>query len=1363
MGAVARYSSWAVPVSLVLAAVVLAGVGSLPTSTPAPGPLTHLSPLGGGPAISVAPAQGPVGATYTVNGSGFSVNATANVTFASIGLTATGGTDCNSTATNITTDASGGFSCTFLVPSESAGAYPVTGNDLNTSTPSNTVSFTVTVPAITVTPGQGPQGAPVTVSGTGFSPLVPLTSLVFDSVTISACSSGSLTPNGTGVLSCSFAVPAGTSGTSVVATDATGATASATFTVTIPAITVVPSQGPTGSQVTVSGSGFTVSSTLASLVFDSVSVTSCSSGALTTDSSGAFACTFAVPSGTSGTTVVATDAFGAVADGTFTVTSVSITVDPGQGPVHSTVQVSGYGFSVSSTVTLNFDSVAVPSSDCTAGGLTTGSTGEFNCTLAVPAGTTGTTVQVTDSGGQSASGTFTVTTPAITVTPTQGPRGESVTVAGTGFSVSTALTSLVFDQVTITSCTSGSLVSNSTGGFNCRFPVPPGTSGSTVTATDASGQTATGTFTVTTPSLSVTPVQGPQGALVTVAGTGFSVSSTLASLDFDGVAVSSCTSGSLSTDSSGAFSCSFTVPSGTTTSTVTATDANGQDAYGSFTVTTPAIAVSPGHGPVGSPVDVRGTGFSVSTAITSLVFDGVTVTTCSSGTLSANATGVFTCTFPVPSGTSGTTVRATDVGGQSAVGSFQVTTESISLSPAVATGPVGAPFVITGTGFTASEGVRVTFGASILSPTTNPGCTDGAPSGSEVTTSAAGSFSCTFLVPSAAPGPYDVVATDLTTSTTSNSEPFEVTVPTIALSPGQGPIGGDFSVTGSGFTVSSTANFAFSSVVLTPDDCSVGSASGTSITTNGTGDFVCTFDVPTEGPSSYPVVATDLATSTASNSVTFTVTAVSLSASPNQGPVGTSVTISGMGFSVSTGIASFVFDGVTVSTCASGSLLTGATGAFACTITVPSGTSGSSVVATDAGGEVATTQFAVTVPSITVTPGQGTIGSTFDVSGSGFQGATSLTLTIGSVTLTPMSCTAGSFSGSTITTTSGGAFGCTFLLATQPGGSITLVATQGTNQASTNFVINPSFSISTSTGGVGTVISFSGSGFAALASYAVEWNASTPLCTGTTSASGSLSCSSTVPTAAAGPHTVSVVQGTTSAVSVFMVVPSISVSPASGAVGSTITVSGGGFDAGASYIVTWQSSATVCSGSTNSNGGFTCTFTVPSTTVGTATIMVSEGSYTPSYSFTVSAGPGNNSGPTSFPWWIVAVIALVAVALLILGLVYEHRRHHTPRAPPPRAHGYGSVGSPRPWDESSPTVGAVPVGAVAPVGVDAIDIVPAAGVGAAADASSGEANPEDIDALISRLERMSVQMFNKTPKQLSESSIAEAPAETDGK
>ena len=1362
MGAVARWSSGLVPVSLVLAAVVLAGAASLPTSPPASGSLAHLSPLGGGPTISVAPAQGPEGANFTVDGTGFNDSGTANVTFAGLTLLPVGGSDCVFTApnTNITTDPSGDFSCNFTVPTEAAGTYSVTANNTNTSALSNTVSFVVTVPAIAVSPMQGPQGAPVTVSGTGFSPSVALTSLVFDGVAISACTSGSLVPGPTGVVSCSFAVPAGTSGTSVVATDATSATASTTFVVTVPAISVVPGQGPEGAQVTVAGTGFTVTSTLASLAFDTVGVTSCSSGTLSTDASGAFSCTFPVPAGTSGTTVVATDANGQVADGTFSVTTVAIVVTPVQGPVHATVKVAGTGFSVNSVVTLSFDSVAVPGSSCTPAGLSTGSTGEFNCTLVVPAGTTGTTVLVTDAGGQSATGTFTVTTPTISVTPSHGPDGAPVTVSGTGFSVSTALTSLVLDGVAITTCTTGSLASNASGGFTCSFSVPPGTSGTTVIATDVSGQTATGSFTVTTPSITVTPGQGPQGGLVTVHGTGFTVSSTLASLDFDGVAISGCASGSPSTDATGAFSCSFAVPGGTTTSTVTATDANGQSALGAFTVTVPAISVTPGHGPVGSPVDVRGTGFSVSTMLESLTLDGIAITSCTSGTLTANSTGVFSCTFLVPSGTSGTTVRATDIGGQYGTDSFQVTTESILITPSM--GPVAAPFVITGTGFTASEGVRVTFGALPISPTTSPGCTDGTPNGAEVTTSAAGSFSCTFVVPSGSPGDNDVVATDVFTDTTSNSELFVVTVPTIVVTPSQGPIGGDFSVTGTGFTVSSTATVSFSGVLQSPEDCSVGSSSGSSITTNATGTFVCTFDVPTEGPSSYPVVATDLTTSTPSNTVTFTVTGVAIGVSPSQGPAGTSVTISGTGFSVSTAIASLVFDGVPVSSCASGSLITGPTGAFACTIAVPAGTSGTSVEVTDAGGQSASTQFTVTVPSLTVAPNQGTIGSTFGLSGTGFQGSTELNITVGSVTWTPTLCTVGSVSGATVTTSAGGAFGCTFLLATQPGGPITLVATQGTNTATVSFQINPSITISTASGGVGTVLGFTGSGFAADAGYSVDWNATTILCSGTTSASGLLACSATVPIAPAGAHTISVVQGASTAGGEFSVVPSIAVSPMSGAVGTTITVSGSGFDAASSFIVTWQGTSTVCSGSTNSNGGFSCSFAVPSATVGAATIMVSEGSYTPTFSFTVSAGPPSNSGAGAFPWWIVAVIALVAVALLVLGLVYQHRRHHRPRAAPPRAHGYGSVGAPRPWDESPAPAGTPSTGAAGPAAEHPMAVPPAAGLGAA-ESPSPETNPEDIDALISRLERMSIQMFNKTPKQLSESSIAEAPADSDSK
>jgi hypothetical protein len=1288
MGPLARWASWAVPVVLVLAAVVVAGASPGASTSPASGAPSHFETFTGGPVIVVTPTQGPSNGTLTVDGSGFTASGLANVTFAGVTIDPTGGSDCSYLGSDITVDSSGDFSCTFLVPSvptipTDPGSYNVTGNIEIPFTESNSVVFNVTVPAITVVPLQGPAGSTFTVTGVNFS-VGSLANVTFAGTPLvptggSDCSFTAPNPNITtdasGGFNCTFAALAEPTGLaySITAEDLSSASFSnsESFSETSPAISVVPGQGPKGAAVTVSGTGFSVSEALASLEFDSVPISICSTGSLTTDSSGAFSCGLSVPAGTSGDSVVATDA-----------------------------------------------------------------------------------------GGATATGFFNVTTPALTVAPSQGPIGSSVVVKGTGFSVSTPLASLSFDSVTISSCSTGSLTTNGTGGFSCKFAVPPGTSGTTVRAYDAGGQSAVQSFTVTTPAITATPVQGPQGATVTVAGTGFTISAPLASLVFDGVTISSCSSGVLTTDSSGAFSCLFAVPSGTSGTTVRATDTGGQVADATFTVTTPAINVAPGHGPVGSPVTISGTGFSVSTPLASLSFDGLMISSCPiRGSLTTTATGMFSCSIAVPSGTSGTTVRATDVGGQFATGSFQVTTEAITIAPSM--GPVGATFQVTATGFTASASAKVTFNSATVSPI---GCTVGSVSGSEVTTSSGGNFTCAFAVPTSVPGPFAVVATDLTTMTTSNSETFTVTVPTLAALPGQGPIGSALSVSGSGFTVSSTAQVEFSGTPLTAVSCTVGSNSGDTITTNSTGAFVCSFDVPTEGPSSYPVVATDLATSTPTNTVTFTVTAVAVNVAPGQGPVGTPVTISGTGYSVLTTVSSLVFDMVTISSCSSGSLTTGATGAFSCGIDVPVGTSGSSVVATDIGGQAGTAQFSVTVPAILVSPNSGPIGSMFGVSGTGFESGSALTVSVAGVSLTPTSCSTGTYAGASITTNGIGAFGCTFLLATQPGGSITLTATQGINSATVTFLINSSFSVSTPTGTVGGVLSFTGAGFAASSGFVVEWNATTPLCTGTTSAVGELSCSGTVPAAPAGPHTLTAVQGANSASASLTVTPAITLSVPSGAVGSTVTVTGTGFDAGTSFIVTWQGSSTVCSGSTNTNGGFSCTFAVPSTAVGPATIMVSEGSYSPTVTFTVSAAPPPPSGAPAFPWWIVAVIALVVVFLLVLGLVYQHRRHHRSTSAPPR--GFGPTGSPHAWDEGSMIPGGG--GAPSPLEPDLADAMGAGAVagtvpaGAVGASSPTEANSEDIDALIARLERMSVQMFNKTPKQLSESSIAEAPASEAG-
>ncbi len=962
------------------------------------------------PAIAVSPSQGPVGATVTVSGTGFSVLST-------VGLLFDGVTVTSCTSGSLGTDASGTFSCTFAVPSGTVGTT-VTATDVGGQTATGT--FTVTTPAIAVSPSQGPVGATVTVSGTGFSVLSTV-GLLFDGVTVTSCTSGSLGTDVSGDFSCTFAVPSGTVGTMVTATDVGGQTATGTFTVTTPAIAVSPSQGPVGATYTVTGSGFSVSSGAAvsfSGVFQTPS--GCSDGtyvgtAITTDATGGFVCTFAVPSETAGPySVVGEDTATSTptAAQTFTVTTPAIVVSPSQGPVGATVTVSGTGFSVSTTVGLLFDGVTV--STCTSGLLGTDVSGDFSCTFSVPDGTSGTTVTATDIGGQTATGTFTVTVPTIVVSPSQGPVGATVTVSGTGFSISSTV-GLVFDGITTSSCTSGSLGTDVSGDFSCTFSVPSGTSGTTVTTTDVGGATATGTFTVTIPTITVSPSQGPVGATVTVSGTGFSVSSTVG-LVFDGITTSSCASGSLGTDVSGDFSCTFSVPSGTSGTTVTATDVGGETATATFTITTPSIIVTPTQGPHGAVVTVAGTGFSASSTV-GLLFDGVVISSCTTGSLETGATGAFSCTFMVPSGTSGTTVTATDVGGQTATGRFTLTTPAITLSPKQ--GPVGASVTVSGTGFSASTTLKsLVFDNVVISS-----CTSGS-----LTTNAAGAFSCTFAVPSGTSGT-TVTATDVGGQYATKS--FTVTVPKITVSPTRGPVGATVTVSGTGFSVSSSVGLLFDGVTIS--SCTSGS-----LTTSATGTFSCTFAVPS-GTSGTTVTATDVGGQTATKA--FSVTTPKITVTPSRGPVGATVTVSGTGFSVSSTVG-LLFDGVTISSCTSGSLTTSGTGAFSCTFRVPSGTSGTSVVATDVGGQTATGKFTVTTPAISVNPKQGPVGATVTVSGTGFSVSSVVGLLFDGVTIT--SCSVGGG----LTTSASGTFSCTFTVPSGTSGT-TVTATDVAGQYAT--------------------------------------------------------------------------------------------------------------------------------------------------------------------------------------------------------------------------------------------------------------------------------------------------------------------------
>jgi hypothetical protein len=1145
------------------------------------------------PAISVSPTQGPVGATVTVSGTGFTaLTALSSLVFDSVSISS-----CSSGS--LTTNGSGSFSCTFAVPS---GTLGTTVTATNSGGQTATGTFTVTAAAITVTPGQGPVGASVTVAGTGFSVSTPLASLVFDGVSISTCASGSLTTGGTGAFSCTFSVPSGPAGTTVTATDSGGQTASGAFIVTTPTITVSPSQGPVGATVTVSGTGFSESSTVG-LVFDGVTISSCTSGSLTTSGTGAFSCTFSVPSGTSGTTVTATDVGGETAIATFAVTTPTIAANPSQGPVGATVTVSGTGFSAMTTVGLVFDGVTV--STCTSGSLGTDGSGDFSCTFAVPGGTSGSAVTATDVGGQTATATFTVTTPTLAVTPGQGPVGASVTVSGTGFSVSSTV-GLLFDGVSVSSCGAGSLGTDGSGDFACTFPVPSGTSGTTVTATDVGGQTASGSFLVTVLGISVDPSQGPAGASVTVSGAGFSVSSTVG-LVFDGVTVSSCTSGSLMTDGSGDFSCTLAVPSGTSGTSVEATDAGGQTTSATFTVTTPAITVTPGQGPVGATVTVSGTGFSLSSPV-GLDFDGVTVSSCSGGSLTTDPSGAFSCTFSVPTGTSGTLVTATDIGGATATGTFTVTTPALTVTPGQ--GPVGATVTVSGTGFSVSSTVGLVFDGLTVSS-----CGSGA-----LATDSSGDFSCTIAVPSGTSGT-TVTATDVGAATASAT--FVVTTPALTVTPAKGPVGAVVTVSGTGFSVSSTVGLQFDGVAIS--SCTSGSLS-----TGATGTFSCTFAVPS-GASGTTVRATDVGGQTATGS--FSVTTPAITVTPQHGPVGASVTVSGTGFSVSTPLKSLVFDNVVISSCTSGSLTTTPAGTFSCTFAVPSGTSGTTVTATDVGGQYASKSFTLTTPNLALSPSKGPVGATVTATGTGFSASSRVGLVFDGVTIS--SCTSGS-----LTTNAGGSFTCTFAVPSGTSGTTVRATDVGGQTATKSFsVTTPAISLTSKQGPIGATVTVSGSGFSVSSTVGLVFDGVTiSSCTSgslTTTTGGSFSCTFTVPSGTSGTTVTATDVGGQSASRTFTVTtPAISVTPGKGPIGATVTVSGSGFSVSSTVGLVFDgvtiSSCKSGSLTTSTGGSFSCTFTVPSGTSGTTVTATDVGGQSASKTFTVTT-PAISVAPKQGP------------------------------------------------------------------------------------------------------------------------------------
>lgn len=277
----------------------------------------------------------------------------------------------------------------------------------------------------------------------------------------------------------------------VLATDG-GLSATATYTVTSSSIafwTYPTATAPAGGSTTVNGTGWYPGDEVYVYLGDATQVISIAQ--VDASGTGVLASSVAIPLDVvPGVYVLFAQGLSLGYGGVvFTVTPPppSITLDPTQGALGSTVSVTGTYFASDSPISLtatpnNNNGVSIP----ICAGTTSDSNGGFSCTFTDPSasGNSSDTIAATDDAADSASTVFTIISPALSLTLGAGQPGQTLGVTGVGFPTDTEIT-VPFGS-TGGSC---SAMTSSSGAFSCSLAVPLTNSGDVSVSGQASGVT----------------------------------------------------------------------------------------------------------------------------------------------------------------------------------------------------------------------------------------------------------------------------------------------------------------------------------------------------------------------------------------------------------------------------------------------------------------------------------------------------------------------------------------------------------------------------------------------------------------------------------------------------------------------------------------------------------------------------------------------------------------------------------------------------------------------------------------------------------------------------------------------------------
>lgn len=273
-------------------------------------------------------------------------------------------------------------------------------------------------------------------------------------------------------------------------------------------------------------------------------------------------------------------------------------------------------------------------------------------------------------------------TEEVTISPTSGKIGTSVTISGSGFTPSDPASDtprrvdiylsneeivpgnhkgieLLNFKLYQAAATVGETDAADEGEVTYTTTIPDALTDGNDDVTVTSGNTyyfcvanygstlirAVAEFTIAGGEISIDPEKGPVTTEVTVSGTGFTANKAI-TIEYDGTEID-IASGNTKTKSNGDFDATIAIPDSVAgTHNIKAT-VNAASAEATFTVT-PAITLSSTSGSAGDSITVSGNGFGKSKTVT-ISFSGI------SKTAKADAYGTFTGTFEIPSGLSAST------------------------------------------------------------------------------------------------------------------------------------------------------------------------------------------------------------------------------------------------------------------------------------------------------------------------------------------------------------------------------------------------------------------------------------------------------------------------------------------------------------------------------------------------------------------------------------------------------------------------------------------------------------------------------------------------------------------------------------